>query len=312
MPEDWVKTAELLRKTAREVLGVTTGQRNEDKETWWWNESVQECVKKKREAKKNWDRLQNEASKKWYKEMREATKREVARAKEHAYEELYDKLETEAGQKELYRLAKQRERAGKDVQLVKVIKDENGVLLSSEEDVRQRWKNYFEKLMNEENERERRENGGETVSSHVRRITKDEVKAAMKRMKHGKTVGPDDIPIEAWKALGDIGVNFLTKLFNQILETEEMPEEWRKSILVPIYKNKGDIQNCSNYRGIKLMSHSMKLWERVIEARLRDIVPICAQQFGFMPRKSTTDAIFALRVLMEKYREGKKSCTVCL
>ena len=138
LPEDWVKTAELLRKTAREVLGVTTGQRTEDKETWWWNESVQECVKKKREAKKNWDRLQNEASKKWYEEMREATKREVARAKEHAYEELYDKLETEVGQKELYRLAKQRERAGKDVQLVKVIKDENGVLLSSEEDVRQR------------------------------------------------------------------------------------------------------------------------------------------------------------------------------
>ena len=50
-----------MRKTAREVLGVTTGQRNEDKETWWLNESVQECVKKKREAKKNWDRLQNEA-----------------------------------------------------------------------------------------------------------------------------------------------------------------------------------------------------------------------------------------------------------
>ena len=260
-------------------------EENEDKETWWWNESVQECVKKKREAK-NWDRLQNEASKKWYKEMREATKREVARAKEHAYEELYDKLETEAGQKKLYKLAKQRERAGKDVQLVKVIKDQNGVLLSSEEDVRQRWENCFEKLMNEKNERERRENGGETVSSHVRRTTKDEVKAAMKRMKHGKAVGPDDIPIEAWKALGDIGVNFLTKLFNQILETEEMPEEWRKSILVPIYKNKGHIQNCSNYRGIKLMSYSMKLWERVIEVRLRDIVPICAQQFGFMPRKN--------------------------
>ena len=160
---------------------------------------------------------------------RQQREREVARAKEHAYEELYDELETEAGQKELYRLAKQRKRAGKDVQLVKVIKDENGVLLSSEEDVRQRWKNYFEKLMNEENERERRENGGETVSSHVRRITKDAVKAAMRRMKRGKAVGPDDIPIEAWKALGDIGVNFLTKLFNQLLETEEMPEEWRKS-----------------------------------------------------------------------------------
>ena len=64
----------------------------------------------------------------------ERQQREVARAKEHAYEDLYDKLETEAGQKELYRLAKQREQAEKDVQLVKVIKDKNGVLLLSKED----------------------------------------------------------------------------------------------------------------------------------------------------------------------------------
>ena len=49
------------------------------------------------------------------------------------------KLETEAREKELYRLAKQRERAGKDVQLVKMVKDENGELLSREEDVRGRW-----------------------------------------------------------------------------------------------------------------------------------------------------------------------------
>ncbi|KAK3510507.1 hypothetical protein QTP70_009142 [Hemibagrus guttatus] len=48
-----------------------------------------------------------------------------------------------------------------------------------------------------------------------------------------------------------------------------MPEEWRRSVLVPIFKNKGDVQRCSNYRRIKLMSHTMKLWERVVEARLR-------------------------------------------
>ncbi|KAK3508809.1 hypothetical protein QTP70_009623 [Hemibagrus guttatus] len=50
----------------------------------------------------------------------------------------------------------------------------------------------------------------------------------------------------------------------------------------------------------------MKLWERVVEARLRKVVDICEQQYGFMPRKSTTDAIFALRILMEKYRDGQK------
>ena len=53
-----------------------------------------------------------------------------------------------------------------------------------------------------------------------------------------------------------------------------MPDEWRRSILVPIYKNKGDIQSCTNYRGIKLMSHTMKLWERVIEHRLRAITRV--------------------------------------
>ncbi|KAK3548423.1 hypothetical protein QTP70_012837 [Hemibagrus guttatus] len=125
-------------------------------------------------------------------------------------------------------------------------------------------------------------------------------------MKSGKAVGPDDIPVEVWKCLGEAAVEFLASLFNRVLESERMPEEWRRSVLVPIFKNKGDVQSCSNYRGIKLMSHTMKVWERVVEARLRKVVEICEQQYGFMPRKSTTDAIFALRILMEKYRDGQK------
>ncbi|KAK3547027.1 hypothetical protein QTP86_008826, partial [Hemibagrus guttatus] len=125
-------------------------------------------------------------------------------------------------------------------------------------------------------------------------------------MKSGKAVGPDDIPVEVWKCLGEAAVEFLASLFNRVLESERMPEEWRRSVLVPIFKNKGDVQSFSNYRGIKLMSHTMKLWERVVEARLRKVVEICEQQYGFMPRKSTTDAIFALRILMEKYRDGQR------
>ena len=52
--------------------------------------------------------------------------------------------------------------------------------------------------------------------------------------------------------------------------------------------------------------HSMKLYERVHENRLRNIVSISEEQFGFMKRKSTTDAIFALRQLQERYREGQQ------
>ena len=58
--------------------------------------------------------------------------------------------------------------------------------------------------------------------------------------------------------------------------------------MVPIFKGNGDVLECNNYRGIKLMSHTMKLWERIIEARLREITKIADIQFGFRPGKSTT------------------------
>lgn len=138
------------------------------------------------------------------------------------------------------------------------------------------------------------------------RIQEAEVKEALKRMRGGKAMGPDDVPIEVWRCLGNIAVVWLTRLFNHIFRSNKMPDEWRESILVPIFKNKEDIQSCSNYRGIKLMSHTMKLWKRVIEHRLRRVTSVTKNQFGFMPGRSTTEAIFLLRQLMERYREQKK------
>ncbi|KAK9157750.1 hypothetical protein Scep_004324 [Stephania cephalantha] len=125
-------------------------------------------------------------------------------------------------------------------------------------------------------------------------------------MKIGKACGPDEIPIEVWKCLGEIGLTWLTKLFNKILKSKRMPMDWRRSTLVPIFKNKGDIQSCSNYRGIKLMSHTMKLWEKIINNRLRRETTISENQFGFMPGRSTMEAIFLVRRLLEKYYEKKK------
>ncbi|KAK3574849.1 hypothetical protein QTP86_018434, partial [Hemibagrus guttatus] len=301
LPDDWETTAEVIRETGRKVLGVSSGRWKEDKETWWWNEEVQGSIQRKRLAKKKWDMDRTEENRQEYKELQCRVKREVSKAKQKAYDELYTRLNTREGEKDLYRLARQRDRDGKDVQQVRVIKDRDGRVLTSEESVQRRRKEYFEELMNEENEREKRVEGVNSVEQKVDNIRKDEVRKALKRMKSGKAVGPDDIPVEVWKCLGEAAVEFLTSLFNRVLESERMPEEWRRSVLVPIFKNKGDVQSCSNYRGIKLM----KLWERVVEARLRKVVEICEQQYGFMPRKSTTDAIFARRILMEKYRDGQ-------
>ena len=106
--------------------------------------------------------------------------------------------------------------------------------------------------------------------------------------------------------MGKMGIKFLTGLFNKLLAGERMPEEWRRSVLIPIYKNKGDAQCYGNYRGIKLMSHTMKVWERIIEGRLRNSVEISKQQYGFMSGKGITDTMFAFRMLMKKYREGQR------
>jgi hypothetical protein len=87
------------------------------------------------------------------------------------------------------------------------------------------------------------------------------------------------------KCLGDIAIVWLTKLFNHIFRSKKIPDEWRRSTVVPIFKNKGDIQSCTNYPGIKLMSHTMKLWEAVIEHRLREMTHITVNQFGFMSER---------------------------
>ena len=90
-------------------------------------------------------------------------------AKGRAYDNLYARLETKEGEKELYRLARKRDRAGNDVLHVRVIKDENGNVMVNSEAVLKRWKEYFEKLMNEENNRDPRTEEAEVVNEEVGR-----------------------------------------------------------------------------------------------------------------------------------------------
>jgi hypothetical protein len=71
-------------------------------------------------------------------------------------------------------------------------------------------------------------------------------------------------------------------------------------------QEQGDVQSCTNYRGIKLMGHTIKLWEMIIEHRLRGVTNVTENQFGFMLGRSTMEAIFLIRQLMERCREQKK------
>ncbi|KAI5104378.1 hypothetical protein C0J45_6004 [Silurus meridionalis] len=73
--DDWATTAERIRETARKVLGVTSGNRKEDKGRWWWNEELQDSIRKKKLAKQNWDRQRDEKSRQECKEMRQQVDR---------------------------------------------------------------------------------------------------------------------------------------------------------------------------------------------------------------------------------------------
>ena len=76
------------------------------------------------------------------------------------------------------------------------------------------------------------------------------------------------------------------------------------NVLQPIFKNKGKLKSCSNYRRKKLMSNTMKFWQRVVEARLRDELMNCELHDVFLLTMITTKAMFAFRMLLVKYRKG--------
>ena len=80
-----------------------------------------------------------------------------------------------------------------------------------------------------------------------------------------------------------------------------MPSEWNDSIIISLYKGKGEALDRENYRDLKLTEHILKVMERIIEDFIRNIVNIDDMQFGFMPGRGTTDAIFIVRQIQEAY-----------
>ena len=85
-----------------------------------------------------------------------------------------------------------------------------------------------------------------------------------------------------------------------------MPEEYKKSEIVPIYKQNRDPLECGNFRGIKLLEHGMKMFQKILECRLRKLITVNNMQFGFSPGKRTTDAVFIIQQLQEKHLEVHK------
>ena len=136
-------------------------------------------------------------------------------------------------------------------------------------------------------------------------ITIDMVKKAISQMKAGKAPGPSGIVVMI-RATGDMGASMIRDLAAAIIRDGKVPSDWEQSFIVCLYKGKGDALVRGNYRGLKLTEQVMKILERIVDGLIRQLVSIDDSQFGFVQGRGTTDAIFVVWQLQEKYLAANK------
>ncbi len=107
---------------------------------------------------------------------------------------------------------------------------------------------------------------------------------------------------------GVIVVDWMMQICNLAREQSKVPEDWRKVIIVPLYKGKGKKEECNIYRGICLLSMSGKIYGRILNERMMKITDksVGYEQGGFRKGRGCVDQIFAVKMLVEKYLE--KEC----
>ena len=197
---------------------------------------------------------------------------------------------------------------GKDVEGGRCLRGGDGRLGFSEEVRAKIWKEHMEKIMNAKNEWDRMVET-DLVEAPVEKVVCDEIVEAMQSMKSGKATGTSEVNVEMIVARGEIGVKMMMELCQRVLDGRGMPDEWKTSVIVPIFKGKGDVMSCGSYRGVKLLEHAMKIVERVLERQI--LINLNEMQFGFMPGKGTVDAIFIVRRMQEEYQKKDKKLYMC-
>ena len=117
------------------------------------------------------------------------------------------------------------------------------------------------------------------------------MRAVLKKLKRHQAPGLSGLVAEMIQATGEMGTQWLLDLCNGIVKEGSLPQDWKSSVVLPIYKGKSDRMECGSYSGIKLLEHAMKVVQRIFEQRIRQQIETDDMQFGFMKGKGTADAI---------------------
>ena len=146
-------------------------------------------------------------------------------------------------------------------------------------------------------------------------ILEGKVNWALGSITMNKARGGDGIPVELFQILKDDAVKVLPSICPQIWKTQQWPQDWKRSVFIPIPKN-GNAKECSNYHTIALISHASKVMVKILQDRLqqyvnRDLLDI---QAGFRKGRETRDQTANICWIIEKAREfqEKKSTSASL
>jgi len=170
-----------------------------------------------------------------------------------------------------------------------------------------RWRNYFSQLLNVHGVNDVRQTEIHTTEPLLPEPSTSDVELAIEKLKSQKSPGIDRVPAELIKERGRIIRYEIHKHIIAILKKEELPEEWKESIIVPIYK-KGDKTYCSNYTGTSLLPTTYKILSNILFSRLSPYADeiIGEHQCSFRRNMSTTEHILCLRQTLEKKWESTK------
>ena len=320
--EYWKNLRDHVQDIQENIIGMKNVGRTKKKKTGWWTEEVKVEVDKKKLLFRKWLKERTPDSRESYEHQRKTVYYTKKKAKADMWTSIGKDLENDlkGTRKLIYSMSKNYKNRNEDKPKNATLKDKDGDIVTGEENVAARWVEYFEDLLNVEIEE------SVEVSEHVNEdpvepeidnsanpITMEELEKALRLTKSNKAAGPDLIPIETIKAGGEPMKNLILELLNLAWNTGTVPEEWNQSIICPIFKNKGDPLECCNHRRISLMSHVGKLYERILEIRLRAQVEdlLSESQCGFRPGRGTVDQIAALRLFLDRSWEHNINQYIC-
>ena len=156
---------------------------------------------------------------------------------------------------------KMRDTKGTFHAMMGTIKDRNGIDLTEAEDIKKRWQEYTKDLHDPDNH-------DDVITRQEPDILECEVKWVLKSITTNKASGGDGILVELFKILKDDAVKVLHSICQQRWETQKWPQDWKRSVLIPIRK-KGNAEECSNYGTIALISQASKVMLKILPVRLQ-------------------------------------------